>query len=178
VQPTYVNDVLQLILDDVCAGLTCSVYGAPQDCFISHTAPPDDCCDFVAIWMNAMLPVSRDGFPLVNVNGIERCGDTSRMMDVSLRVRRACYPVVRDNAKSPFPPPAKIQTAAEGLLIDANLVWCRLVSGFGDRLYTPDGYGCSDYKMGSLNMDSPMGGCAGFTVNMLVDLDACCDSMC
>ena len=109
-QPTYVNDVLQLILDDVCAGLTCSVYGAPQDCFISHTAPPDDCCDFVAIWMNAMLPVSRDGFPLVNVNGIERCGDTSRMMDVSLRVRRACYPVVRDNAKSPFPPPAKIRT--------------------------------------------------------------------
>jgi hypothetical protein len=173
IELTALNDVMQLILDDVCAGLTCSTYGAPKDCFISHTHPADDCCDFAAIWMHGLYPTMR--FPLPDESTPDRCGEFSRMMRVYLRVKRPCWPTVRDNAKSPFPPSSEIQSAAEGLLIDANIVWCRLSSGIASGIYLPEGSGCLDFKLMELIMDRPRGGCAGFTVRLAVELDACCD---
>ena len=174
--PTYLNDTMQAVLDDVCAGLACTVFGAPNDCFISHTAPPDDCCDFLAIWMDVMQPTMQ--FPVVNTSIVDRCGETGRMMRLAMRLRRSCYPVIRDNAKSPFPPPAEMQAAAEGLLVDANVVWCRLISGFSEGVYALDDpacpSGCLDWKMGELRMDPPKGGCAGFTVTFAAELEGCC----
>jgi hypothetical protein len=170
---TDLNDVLQLMVDDVCAGLQCTTYGPPKDCFISHTQPADDCCNFLAAWVHGMYPTRK--FPLIDEATPDRCGEFSRMMRVYLRVKRDCYPVVRDNAKSPFPPSSEIQSAAEGLLIDANVVWCRLTSGIAAGFYIPEGSGCLDFKMQELVMDRPRGGCAGFTVRLAVELDACCD---
>lgn len=174
--PTYLNDTLQIVLDDLCAGLACTAFGSPTNCFISHTAPPGDCCDFLAIWMSNMMPTR--GFPIPNTTVVDRCGETNRMMRVFVRLRRACYPVVRDNAKAPFPPPKDMQAAAEGLLIDANVVWCRLISGFGSDYYALDDpacqSGCLNWKMEELTMDPPEGGCAGFTVSFLAELEGCC----
>ena len=171
--PTELNDALQLLLDDVCAGLACTVNGQPESCFISHTAPPDDCCDFVAVWMDGLYPTRK--FPAIDESHADRCQDIHRMMRVSVRLRRACYPVVRDNAKAPFPPPAEIQAAAEGLLIDANTTWCRVSSGIADKLYVPENVGCLDFKLNRLMMDRPRGGCTGFTMQLLMELDPCCD---
>jgi len=175
-EPAELNEALQLLLDDVCAGLVCTVYGPVDTCFISHTTPPDDCCDFVAVWLDSIYPTTM--FPNIDESTSERCGETSRMMRVNIRLRRACYPVVRDNATAPFPPPAEMQAAAEGLLIDANVTWCRVSSGIASGLYVPEGSGCLDFKMVSLGMDRPRGGCAGFTMTILMELEPCCDGCC
>lgn len=174
--PTEINDVLQLIVDDVCAGLSCSSYGSVDHCFISHTAPPDDCCDFLAVWIDGIFPTSK--FPSIDESTADRCGDISRMIRVNIRLRRACYPVVRDNATAPFPPPSEMQSAAEGLLIDANIVWCRLSSGIHSGIYVSETSGCIDFKLVNLMMDRPRGGCAGLTAQLLVELDPCCDGCC
>lgn len=174
--PAELNEILQLIVDDVCAGLTCTTFGAPTDCFISHTEPADDCCDFLAVWMDGIWPTT--GFPKVNEMEPDRCGYTTRMMKVFIRVKRACWPVVRDNATNPFPPATEIQAASEALLIDANVAWCRVASGVASGIYVPDGSGCRDFKLTRLMMDRPRGGCAGFTMELLVELDACCDGGC
>jgi hypothetical protein len=165
-----------LVLDDVCSGLTCTLYGPVEHCFISHTTPPDDCCDFVAVWIDGIEPTRQ--FPIPDDVTPDRCGEMSRMVSARIRLRRSCYPVVRDNAKQPFPPPSEMQAAAEGLLIDANVTWCRLASGIASGLYTPDGSGCLDYKLAGLVMDRPRGGCAGFTATLLMELDPCCDGCC
>lgn len=174
--PALLNEALQLVLDDVCAGLVCTTSGPTEHCFISHTAPPDDCCDFVAVWLEGIAPTLQ--FPIRDDTTPDRCGEASRMATVHVRLRRACYPVLRDNASQPFPPPAEMQAAAEGLLIDANVTWCRLASGIASGVYVPETTGCLDFKLASLFMDRPRGGCAGFTATLLMELDPCCDGCC
>lgn len=174
--PQFISDTLQLVVDDLYNGLSCTTNGSPKDGFISHTAPPDDCCDFVAVWMDRLDPTRE--FPLVNTTFVDRCGETGRMALVKARVRRSCYPVIKDNARSPFPSAGEMQAAAEALLMDANVVWCRLVSAFGEGVYAlsePEcAAGCLNFKMEQLVMDPPRGGCAGFTVSFWMELEGCC----
>ena len=75
-EPSALNDTLQLLLDDVCAGLSCTLYGPVNDCFISHTAPPDDCCDFLAVWIDG-IDATRQ-FPIPDETTPDRCGEMSR----------------------------------------------------------------------------------------------------
>ncbi len=169
--PAYINEVLQLVVDDLCVALEeCTTDGAPKSCFISWTAPPDDCCDFLAVWMDELLPTVK--FPVVNTADPFQCG-VMRMMRVKARLVRPCWPVVRDNAKSPFPPPGDMQAAAEALLIDSNVVWCRLVSAFANNFYQVNDASCLMSMMGNLKPDPPRGGCAGFTATWLMELDSC-----
>jgi hypothetical protein len=126
--------------------------------------------------MDALLPTRE--FPNVNTTIVDRCGETNRMMRVQVRLRRPCWPVIKDNARSPFPSAADMQAASEGLLMDANVTYCRLTSGFSSGAYGPSepecASGCLNWKMGDLTMDAPRGGCAGFTVTFLAELEGCC----
>ena len=171
IDPASINEILQLVVDDLCVALEeCTTAGAPQSCFISWTTPPDDCCDFLAVWMDELLPTVK--FPSVNNTDPFQCG-VSRMMRVKARLVRPCWPVIRDNAKSPFPPPGDMQAAAEALLIDSNVVWCRLVSAFANNFYDQAENGCLMAMMASLKPDEPRGGCAGFTATWLMELESC-----
>jgi hypothetical protein len=170
--PAYLNEILQSILDSVCLCLADTTLGQPEDCFISHTRPPDDCCDYLAIWMERMLPTYE--FPFINeAKPDTTCGTVHRMMEVKLKLARSCYPVVADNAANPFPPPATIQAAAEALLIDANVLWCCVQCAFDDGAPWPDD-ACLDARFNELVMDRPRGGCAGMTISFLLELDHCC----
>ena len=98
--PAYINEVLQLVVDDLCVALEeCTVPGAPESCFISWTAPPDDCCNFLAVWMDELLPTA--AFPAVNNSDPFQCG-VLRMMRVKARLVRPCWPVVRDTPSRRF----------------------------------------------------------------------------
>jgi hypothetical protein len=168
--PAYVNDILQGLLDDVCACLANTTLGQPQDCFISHTQPPDDCCDFLAIWIDRMLPTY--SFPNVS-DRVQRCNDVHRMVDVKLRLVRPCWPVVRDNAAKPFPTAEAIQQAAEGLMIDMNVIWCCVVDSVAQGIGC-DGPSCLDVLLEELRPDPPRGGCAGMTMTLRIELEGCC----
>lgn len=170
--PAYINEILQGILDSVCECLADTTLGQPPDCFISHTRPPDDCCDYLAIWLDEIMPTEQ--FPLGTDTMVDtKCGNTHRMMRVKMKLVRSCYPVVRDNATSPFPSPSEIQAAAEALLIDANVMWCCVQCAFDEGDVFPDG-SCLDAKFVNLEMDRPRGGCAGATMTFLVEMDQCC----
>lgn len=170
--PAYLNDTLQAILDEVCDCLDNTTLGRPNDCYISHASPPDDCCDFLAIWIERLLPTY--SFPAVS-DRVEKCGDIHRMAEVRLKLVRSCWPVVKDNANAPFPTGEEMQAAAEALLIDANVMWCCVEQTFAG----PEGVACGewdclDVKMNELLFDRPRGGCAGISMSFLLELNGCC----
>jgi hypothetical protein len=172
VNVAYINDTLQGILDGVYDCLAAdSVLGAPEHKFLSFTRPPDDCCDYLAIWFESLQPTRE--FPLVGVGDAAIDCTDSRLTTVSLKLVRPCWPVVKDNPKKPFPPPAEIQAAAENLTIDANVVWCCLATGLGSDALRADSLTLG-FRMIELRPDDPRGGCAGFTVRFAIELDPCC----
>lgn len=170
--PAYLNDTLQAILDEVCDCLENTTLGRPSECFISHTMPPDDCCDFLAIWIEQLQPTF--SFPAVS-DRVSKCNDIHRMAEVRLKLVRACWPVVKDNANAPFPTGAEMQAAAEALLIDANVMWCCVEQTFGSETGVACGdWDCLDVKLNSLTFDRPRGGCAGVSMSFMLELNGCC----
>lgn len=168
--PAYLNDRLQMILDEVCECLANTTLGSPRSCFISHTSPPDDCCDFLSIWIERLLPTY--SFPATS-DRVSKCNDIHRMAEVRMRLMRSCWPVVSDNAANPFPPPEKIQAASEALLIDANVMWCCVEGTFTSGLGC-EAWDCLDFQMSELTFDRPRGGCAGVSMSFLMELTGCC----
>lgn len=169
----YINDILQALLDHTYACLEYTTYGQPDQAFLAFTRPPDDCCNYVAIWFDEMKETVE--FPM-EFTGFDQCNEARRMIRVKVKLVRSCWPVIRDNAIQPFPEPSEIATAAEKLTVDANILWCCLSSGFSD----PEGPFTDamrelDVKMESLVPDDPRGGCAGMTATLWVELDPCCD---
>lgn len=170
-EPAYVNDLLQAVLDSTCECLQNTVYGTPGSCFISHTTPPDDCCDFLAIWVEQMLPTY--SFPEVSTR-VQKCGDVHRMVRVKMKLLRDCYPVVRDNAQAPFPSPEEMQAAAEGLLIDGNVLWCCVVDALTTGIGCDQWNECLDSLMNEMVPIRPRGGCAGWELAFTLELKGCC----
>ena len=171
-EPAYVNDLLQVVLDEVCQCLAeNTTHGAPASCFMSHTTPPDDCCDFLAIWVEQMLPTY--SFPIVS-DRVQKCGDVHRMIRVRMKLLRNCYPVVKDNARAPFPTGEEMQTAAEGLLIDGNVLWCCVVDAVTGALGCDSWNECLDAVMEDMTPVQPRGGCAGWEIAFRLELKGCC----
>ena len=144
--------------------------GAPENVYVSHCRPPDDCCDILSVWYEAFRP-SRN-FPDTSIEPM-RCNNLTVAADLQLEVLRSCYPVVRDNAKSPFPPPAAIQAAADNLNITARVLWCCMLESYDLGLLTPDG-SCVDIAFGQMTPICPRGGCAGWLWNITVAIGPCC----
>lgn len=170
--PAILNDVMASIQEAVCSCLEDnSPAGPPPRCFISLTRPPDDCCDYLAVYLERMVPTI--DFPQVSA-GLDRCGEAQRMARLKLKLVRSCWPVLKDNPTNPFPPSAEIQSASEGLLIDLNVVWCCLSAILTGGDWIQIAGGGIRGKLESIEPDRPRGGCAGFTATFLVELDACC----
>lgn len=169
--PAYINDIFQAILDDVCGCLDNTVLGTPKDCFISHREPPDDCCDYLTIWLDQMLPTYN--FPEVTTR-VQKCGDVRRMARVRMKLLRSCWPVVKDNASSPFPSAEEIQSASEALLIDGNVLWCCVVDAAGGGANCDEWNDCLDFKMDEMVPLKNRGGCAGWEIGFTIELKGCC----
>lgn len=173
IEAATINDVLHGIMEHVYACLDNTTLGQPKDKFLSFTRPPDDCCDYLAVWFEDLLPTVN--FPAV-FDGEDDCGVVQRMMEVKLKLVRPCWPILKDNANSPFPAPSEIAAAAENLTIDANVLWCCLSDGFNGSDVWPEGDSlCLGSKLQSLRPDKPRGGCAGMTATVWVELEGCCN---
>jgi hypothetical protein len=170
----YLNDMARGMLEAACLCLEDTETGVPASCFVSHGSPPDDCCDYLAISLMRVYNSSR--FP-AETEGGDDCSGIVPVASFQLKLMRPCYPTVVDDAQNPFPAPADINAASELLLIDARVLWCcvtnTLASGGLTTWPTIPGMDCPDYKVGRL---TPVvgGGCAGWTLPYLVELDSCC----
>jgi hypothetical protein len=175
--PAHINDLLQSILDVACSCLEDTPSGVPSDCFISHGQPPDDCCNFLAIWIDKIHPrigpENSDFF--IGEKVWTRCGDFGMIADFSLRLMRPCFPTLVDNPMNPFPPAADVQAAAENLLIDIQVLRCCISSAICEGILLPStsDADCLEIAVGDIYPVGPRGGCAGWTLQFSVELDAC-----
>ena len=167
---TYWADVLESILSVACQSLSSTPLGMPANCYVGHSRPADDCCDFLAVWIDGLRPTIQ--FPF-EFSDYDRCEIVRMMMDVTITLRRPCWPVVVDSAFNPFPEASKIDAASTSLAIDAQALWSGVVQAYdaGALFYTPRP---PNYiKWGSMSPMTNMGGCAGWQLKFTVDLDEC-----
>lgn len=176
---THLADVMQSIVDVACECLeTSSPLGRPGDCFISHNTPPDDCCDFLSVWVERIRPSEgfADGQYVTGGRLWARCGNLSSIADVNIRLVRPCFPVVIDDALNPFPPAIDIQAASEALAIDAWVLNCCIHTAISNGELLPDDVvgSCLEVGIGDMVPHGPNGGCAGWTWDLSIELGDCC----
>lgn len=174
--PTHLADVLNSFLLNACACLEDTPYGAPKDCFISHGEPPDDCCDFLAVWVERIMPSHGFAQGEFQTGGRiwSKCCDLNAVADISIRLVRPCYPTLIDDPFSPFPDPADVQEAAVKLAIDIWMLQCCLTAAQCAGVLFPAGANCLELGVGDAVPHGPKGGCAGWTWGLAVELDVCC----
>ncbi len=158
---------------DLCQHVLCLVVDAmtdpPPNRFVSIENPPDDCCDFVAVWPTSITLV--DPFPLPA--GTENCGAHSNSVGFSVKLMRQCWPTVGTSQYDVFPSYEDVQSAAERLMCDANEIQCALTQAHLARDLTPWAGRSSTLEPAQPTV--PTGGCSGWLFGGTADVPLCCD---
>lgn len=179
INPAFIADVLQELIDVGCECLEATTLGRPADCFTSWCEPPDDCCDFLAAYPTLIQPTTGFTNEVGEFDRITgRCGDISGRLEIRLKLMRPCWPTLVDNATAPFPPAADIQQASEELFVDMRVLWCCILSEYSaGNLWslTGDEFGCLDVGWGPMIPKCPEGGCVGLYWDISLELPTCCD---
>ncbi|HUU97856.1 MAG TPA: hypothetical protein VM487_19135 [Phycisphaerae bacterium] len=175
VQPEILSDVANSILVNAEACFESCGIDVPTEVFVSHMKPPDDCCDWMAVWVRDIVPVNP--FPRVQTNINPNCTEVSMGVLMSLGWKRDCYPTVKDDKTDPFPGGDVMQAAADALLIEARTMWCCILAAYTagqllPRDPEPDGPQ-PDIVWGKMTPNRG-GGCAGWTWDFTLEVPACC----
>lgn len=168
-----INELVATVLEHACSCLEASTTGVPKYCFISHGEPPEDCCDFMAVWLDRIFPVLN--FPIAEDVNEHRCDLIRGAADINLQIRRPCWPGPENNAQAPFPAPAKMQAAAEDLLVDAKTLWCCITGGMQDAVVEalPEFEGLG-VRWGTMKAHADKGICVGWDMDLWFELPQCC----
>lgn len=168
--PDYLLDLTQAILNTACDCLIDTPLGPPKDCFISQDKPADNCCDYLSIWVQSIYATRN--FP-DSFEGAVRCQDFQNAVSFGMELLRDCYPTLVDNPQSPFPPRTADTAAASDLLRDGQVLWCCLTNALLDGSAMPPDFLCNNVALGSMK-PKRRGGCAGWILEFVVEIDACC----
>lgn len=170
----HLTEVLQSILDTACSCMIDTTYGIPADCYISHGEPADDCCDFLAVWVERIRPSHgfSDGEYITGGKLWDKCCDMNSIADVSIRLVRPCFPGLVDNQSNPLPSAEEMQAAAAALLVDVWVLECCVAQANCHGTLLPPGL-CLELGIGDATPHGPQGGCAGWTWDLAVELDVC-----
>lgn len=132
------------------------VRDAIASCFdqvkLYHSDPPADCCDFVAISIDAIRSTS--DFP--NPSGADVF--THPMVDIRVTTLRPCWPT----SDYGFPDPDDTDEAAALLIADAQRLWDAVSSIKCDA-------GCVGLVIGEMTPVPPQEGCAGWTIILTIE---------
>jgi len=176
---TVVADLLQELLDAACLCLEDTTLGVPKDCFTYWCEPPDDCCDYLAVYPVGIRPTvggSADTGTFDLVNG--RCNDISGRLDLQLKLMRPCWPApAQAGDTAVLPPKPEMQTASEHLMVDMWSLWCCVLSEYSAGNFwsiNGDSTGCLDVGWGAMTPKCPQGGCAGLYWDISIELPNCC----
>lgn len=174
VDPEVFSNVANLILNTAEECLAASVLGVPEDAFVSHNRPPDDCCDFISVWYRRLFLTK--GFPSP-FGGAARCNDLSIAADMTLVWKRPCWPTVKADPADPFPAPDLVQIAADNLLIDARLMMCCMLAAYETGELTPSTLSPNYTFRIAWGALTPLrtGDCAGWQWDFSVEIPSCCE---
>jgi hypothetical protein len=170
---SFLPNAVSAILEVAATCLEGTPDGRPTDVWLYHTAPPADCCQGIYAWVES-IGMSKS-FP-GDWTGPVDCVGLVPVAKVALRLYRPCWPVVKDNPNSPFPPGAESDVAAANLQMDAVKLICCLTGDLSDPggvIWNAAG-DCLKATIGTIQPVTPSGGCAGWTIRMSIELPSCC----
>lgn len=174
--PTDLADILQSILVASCACLEDTLAGTPEMCFVSHNEPADDCCDYLAVWVERIRPSHgfAEGQYITGGKLWNKCCDLNFVADISIRLVRPCFPTLKDNPFDPFPGADEMMAASDSLLQDIRKLQCCVTGAWCDGTLIPSDGPCLEMGVGDVLPHGPKGGCAGWTWQIAIELDSCC----
>lgn len=161
-------DALSSVLAEVSVCLETTTNGVPSTVSMYHGPPPDDCGDSLFVWVDEVRGTT--SFPEA-LSGTYRCAAVTGMVRVKLRVTRNCWPVLKDNARMPFPPVTETYAATAKLIEDVEAVWCCLSNGFADgSIWAGDNPLTPEAVLVGVAPKRPKGGLAYVEAEMLIEL--------
>lgn len=132
--------------------------GAPERTFISLGAPPQDCCEMLAVHVDE---VDEFSFP----SDIKRIAGKKNQIDWVVTSSR-CYPTPEDI--NTMPTGEEISEASRQLYADAWALWNHLYNlSRSGALFTL----CDEVVFDFMRPLGPSGGCAGWTLALHTNLD-------
>lgn len=169
------SDIANLILVNAEACLEQADLAVPSEVFVSHKRPPDDCCDWMSVWVRQIRPTTK--FPATQAVVSPPCGDLVMAVDMTLGIKHGCFPTLKADKAAPFPTGDEMQVAADELAIIARTLWCCLLAAQAAGQLLPRWPLEIGEQLGIVW--GPMtptrgGGCAGWDWDFVVELPACC----
>jgi hypothetical protein len=135
--------------------------GAPERSYISPGQSADDCCpDQLTVWSNGLVPSPRSPGNFTGKSGVE-----GQIIAASLTAR-----IVRclHQNEGEAPVPADAQADAEQVNADGFALWNHVFNLIrAGMLFTL----CGEVFWQGLRSVTSQGGCGGYTLNLLVEID-------
>lgn len=147
--------------------LNATAAGAPSRGFVSPGSPAWDCCDQLTVHVSgpAMAPTSPGAGALSDAHRFNLSGYVNLVTLVATILR--CVPTVDDDGG--FPSPAASDAAAQVILSDLWAVWNHLANAKADG--TLFGGTCREMVWAPAVALNPQGGCGGWEITTVVQLD-------
>jgi hypothetical protein len=122
--------LLQKLLLKAWEGLNDTRLGVPDQAVLSHDFPPEDCCNFLALWVRPWVPFVEGEFPNepAPLTPGARCRQFEFFPRLTLTLRRPCAPDLKPDPSNPFPEPGEETAAAIDMIIDARALQCAVAS--------------------------------------------------
>jgi hypothetical protein len=170
-----IETLLADLVDIAYAGLVDTRLGCPKDVHMSHDEPPEDSCNFLALWVRSWTPYVAGQFP-VQLAQVHELGPGGGCMplewgaDVVLALRRPCSPDVGPR-ENPFPSGDDEHAAALDMIGDARALQCVVGSQWLPRLQQL--YGGAQLWWEPMTTTGGITGCFGWDMPVKLELYGC-----
>lgn len=163
-------DAANELLGKAKAILTAGANGAPAFCYVSHGPPPYDCCDMLTVHVG-MIENDPD-FLRTGTMGrhIDPKMPTVPRVPLTVTVLRCQNALPGGGTQITMPTAAQMDADAKRVSDDGWTLFCGLHKAYRDgSLFT--GYPCRPVEVGSALPVAPEGGCLGWAIAVMIELD-------
>lgn len=159
-------DAAEALLTAAATAVEASGQSAPEGRYVSAGPPVFDCCDLMTVHVQlhddvAMREAGNQGLPQMR---------PAVPMTVFVVTTLRCYPIVTGGVAIRVPDAAKLDAASRVIYLDGWSLWNGLRTLIRqDRLFP--GRPCRSVGTGSLAPAPTQGGCGGWTLPVMVEID-------
>lgn len=149
--------------------------GVPEGGYLSHDEPPEDTCDFLALWVRSWTPYLAGQFPTPQAE-VARCQRIEWGPSLILSLRRPCSPDLKGDRANPFPEPTDETAAAVDLIEDIRVLQCTVLNDWPTRLQVD--FPGAVLLPASIDPTGSTTGCFGWDWEIQMELPSGCRMAC